>query len=158
MRCVRVLGGLLALLLVAGCGMIPRDPDDTLERIHNTGELVVGVSPSPPWTIVDGDDISGIEVDLVQGFADRLGVRLRLEPGGEQRLVEELDEGRLHIVIGGIRADSPWTRVAAPTRAYPVIEDATDIQYQHIMLTPMGENRFLSELELFLDEQTGQLR
>lgn len=157
MRYLTVLGGLLALLLLAGCGTIPRDPDGTLERIHHTGELVVGVSPSPPWTIIDGDAISGTEVDLVQGFADRLGVRLRLEPGGEQHLVEELDEGRLHIVIGGIRDDSPWTSMAAPTRAYTIVEDATGNQYKHIMLTPMGENRFLSELELFLDEQTGKL-
>lgn len=158
MRYFTVLVGLLALLLLAGCATIPRDPDGTWERIHSTGELVVGVSPSPPWTIIDGDEISGTEVDLVQGFADQLGVRLRLEPGGEQHLVEELDEGRLHIVIGGIRDDSPWTSIAAPTRAYTVIEDATGNQYKHIMLTPMGENRFLSELELFLDEQTGKLR
>lgn len=148
---------LVLALLTGGCG-IPTDPRDTLENVHNSGELVVGVSLSPPWAVLEGDAVTGSEAELVEGFAARLGVRPRWVVGGEQHLVDQLANSQVQLVIGGITSDTPWTSKAAPTRSYATSEDPEGKQQEHVMLVQLGENRFLSELERYLDEQTGKLR
>lgn len=148
---------LLLAVLLSGCGM-PTDPRGTLENVRSSGELIVGVSPSPPWTVLERDSVTGSEVQLIEGFAARLGVRPRWVIGGEQHLVDQLANGQVHLVIGGITSDTPWTSKVAPTRSYATSEDPEGKQQQHVMLVRLGENRFLSELERYLDEQTGKLR
>lgn len=147
----------LLLMFLTSCG-IPTDPRDTLENVRSSGELAVGVSASPPWTLVDGDSVSGSEVELVEGFAEHLGVRTRWVIGGEQHLVDQLEKGELQIVIGGITADTPWSRKAAPTRAYAESTAPDGKKLKHVMLVRLGENRFLGELERYLDVRTGKLR
>ncbi|WP_425310223.1 transporter substrate-binding domain-containing protein [Ammonicoccus fulvus] len=148
---------LLLSLVLAACGTIPSDPKDTLDNVRSRGELVVGVSPTPPWTTAEGPDrVGGTEVELIRGFAERLGVRPRWVVGGEQSLVAELEDGALDVAIGGFTKDSPWAALAGATRPYATAPDKKGREQEHIMLVPMGENAFLSELERYLDEQTGK--
>lgn len=150
---------LLLTWLLTGCGSIPADPRDTLEKVRSTGELVIGVSPAQPWTVVDGpEDVSGTEVDLARGFAERLGVRPRWVVGGEQSLVAELEDGSVHLLVGGFTSDTPWKTLTGPTRSYATTEDEQGRTQEHVLLAPLGENEFLSELERYLDERMGRLR
>lgn len=156
MRVVALICLLLSLPLMA-CGTIPTDPRGTLDNVRSRGELIVGVSPTPPWTTVeDLDRVGGSEVELVRGFANRLGVRPRWVVGGEQSLIAELEDGSLDLAIGGFTKDSPWAPLAGATRPYATTPDKKGEQQRHIMLVPMGENAFLSELERYLDERTGK--
>jgi polar amino acid transport system substrate-binding protein len=73
--------------------------------------------------------------------------------GSESVLVDELERGELDLVIGGFRDDSPWVDKAALTSAYAEAEGPDGKPQKHVMLAPLGENRFLVALETFLQER-----
>ncbi|WP_173922702.1 transporter substrate-binding domain-containing protein [Agromyces sp. Marseille-P2726] len=141
-------------LLLSGCGIaIPADPHGTLDRVRG-GELRVGVSHQPPWTeTYDDREPSGDEVELVEQFAAALDADVEWAEGGESALVRALERGELDVVIGGIADDTPWAERAAATRAYAESIDDRGERTKHVMLVRMGENRFLVELERFLDRE-----
>jgi polar amino acid transport system substrate-binding protein len=156
----RLLAGVAALavlIVLAGCGIsIPADPEGTLERVRG-GTMRVGVSPNEPWTeLNDNSPPSGIEVDLVEGFAESLGARIEWSGGGEESLMEELRRGELDLVIGGLTSKSPWTDKAAITKPYAEAENEAGKQEKLVMAARMGENAFLLALERFLLEQEVQ--
>lgn len=140
--------GLVTLL--SGCGAsFPADPDDSLQRIRSSGELRVGVSPHPPFTVVPSSTEgvpTGSEVDLVRSFASALGAEPVWTVDGEEHLVELMKDGDLDIIIGGLTDESPWSDDVALTRPYlEATEDGQTVSY--VMATTMGENALLTALE-----------
>lgn len=153
----RVAGGAMALILAAAlsaCGLtIPSDPDGTLDSVRG-GELRVGVSPDPGLVRVpDEGDPTGPIPDLVLDFADSIDAEVEWTDASEETLVGMLEAGDLDLVAGGITEDTPWLDKAGLTRGYADIEGADGRRI--VMLVPLGENAFLSELERFLDEEVG---
>jgi polar amino acid transport system substrate-binding protein len=144
-------------MVLTGCGVsIPADPEGTLERASG-GILRVGVSPNEPWTeLNDNAPPSGIEVDLVEDFAESIGAQIEWSGGGEESLMEELRRGELDLVIGGLTSKSPWTDKAAITKPYTEAENEAGKQEKLVMAARMGENAFLLALERFLLEQEVQ--
>ncbi|WP_371030543.1 transporter substrate-binding domain-containing protein [Pseudoclavibacter sp. JSM 162008] len=144
-----------AVFVLCGCGMgVPSDPDGTLDRVRG-GELRVGVSHNPPLTgITEGADPTGVEVELVEGFADELDASITWVDGSEAALVQGLEDGTLDLAIAGFRDDSPYVDEAGSTQPFLETEDAAAGKVSHVMLTPMGENAFLVELETYLAEAT----
>ncbi|WP_139415427.1 transporter substrate-binding domain-containing protein [Agromyces laixinhei] len=140
-----------AVIALSGCGLaIPADPHGTLDQVRD-GSLRVGVSANPPWTDTHDDrEPSGIEPRLVQRFADELNAEVEWTEGGESTLVSALERGELDIVIGGILDDTPWVDQAAMTLPYTDSTSEHGDRERHVMLTRMGENAFLVELERFL--------
>ena len=143
--------------LLAGCGLqIPTDPDGTLEEIRTSGELRVGVSPHPPFTTLPEEPDAlpgGTEVELVTGFAETVGAEPVWVVDGEESLVKDLEEGEIHLLVGGLTAKSPWAKHVALTRPYATTpEDGK--QVDHVMAVVPGENALLSELERYLDGET----
>ncbi|GAA4430487.1 transporter substrate-binding domain-containing protein [Georgenia halophila] len=152
----RLVIALVVLLAVGACGVtIPTDPDGTLDRVRG-GTLRVGVSPNSPWTDLpkgtDADPV-GIEVELVQEFAETLDAEIVWVPGGEEELITELEHGYLDMVIGGLTARSPWSSKVALTYRYTVTTNVYGQEEQHVMAVPMGENAFQAELERLLFDQ-----
>ncbi|WP_258070524.1 transporter substrate-binding domain-containing protein [Pseudoclavibacter sp. AY1F1] len=145
----------LVAVLVAGCGMrVPSDPDGTLERVRG-GELRVGISHNPPFThLAAGAEPTGVEVELVEGFADELNASVTWVAGSEAALVQGLEDGNLDLAVAGFRDDSPYVDEAGSTRPFLETEDSAGGKISHVMLTPMGENAFLVELETYLAEAT----
>ena len=101
---------------VAGCG-IPRDPEGTLDRVRG-GTLRAGITASEPWTTLEGGRPGGVEVELVERFADELGARVEWVDGSEAELIGALEVRELDLVVGGLTADTPWQSKAAITRSY----------------------------------------
>jgi polar amino acid transport system substrate-binding protein len=146
-----LLSSAFVCLMAAGCGLtIPADPEKTLERV--TGSTMrVGVSPNPPWTGISGaGEPSGTEVELVREFAGTLQAQVEWIVGGEQPLIAALERGELHLVIGGLTSDTPWTEKAAITKPYAETQDTEGKRKKLVMAAPMGENEFLLALEKFL--------
>lgn len=144
---VAAITGTLAL---AGCsGTFPADPDGTLQSVEG-GELRVGISPNGRLVQVDADEPTGEEVEAIRAFAAELDADVEWTVGSEETLVRGLEDGRLDLVAGGITDDTPWTDKAGATRAYREISDAEGRPLELVMLVPLGENAFLSELETFL--------
>ena len=143
----------LVIVALSACTSIPRDPDGTLERVIERGELRVGASPSGDLVVLSGADPSGREVDLVEGFAEELGVDVVWTVSGETELVGAMERGELDVLVGGLHADSPWSDKVAITRAYAESTEAGET-VKHVLAVPIGENAMLVRLERYLDEAT----
>ncbi|WP_354501786.1 ABC transporter substrate-binding protein [Mycetocola sp. 2940] len=147
-----------AVLLLAaglsGCSSIPADPEGTLDRVSG-GTLRVGISPNGDWTdMSDGGEASGIEVTLVEGFAESIDADVAWVEGGEEQLFTRLHEGSLDMVVGGLTDKTPWVNKGAITKPFSEVTTSKGIE-KHVMATAMGENAFLLELERFLLNQEG---
>ncbi len=141
------------VLGLAGCGLqVPADPNGTLERVSD-GTLRAGASPDRSLIEVRGDEVSGAEADVVEAFASSLDARVEWTVGSEEQLVTGLEEGDLDLVVGGITDETPWIDRAGVTRGFADMPGADGRNV--VMLVPLGENRFLSTLETFLDEELG---
>lgn len=143
MRCPRfaplccLIGSLLA---AAGCG-IPRDPEDSLERVRRTGVLRAGISAREPFTTGTG----GPEADVIAAFAQSVGARVEWHPGAESALFESLEKFELDVAVGGFTQDHPWGPTLGFTRPY--LEAGGK---KHVVAVAPGENRLLFELERVL--------
>lgn len=139
--------------LSSGCGLtVPSDPDHTSSTVVERGTLRAGAAPRPGWVELDGPQRpSGHEVELVEQYADDLGVEVEWTVGTEEHLVGLLERGDLELVVGGLTDANPWVSKAALTRPYVevTVEGRTEA---HVMMVPMGENAFQSDLERWLDD------
>lgn len=153
----RLRGVLLILALtvsLVGCGAtIPADPDGTLQTVSG-GDLRVGISPDEGLTDVSGDVPTGPLVDLVHAFAESVDADVDWTIDGEETLVGMMEEDKLDLVVGGLTDQTPWIDRVGVTRGYTGIEGAGDRAI--VMFVPLGENAFLSKLELFLDTEVAQ--
>jgi ABC-type amino acid transport substrate-binding protein len=139
--------GLIALLFL-GCEM-PCDPEGTYERVHG-GVLRVGISPNGPWTRSAPERPTGIEVELLEQLARRLNARLEWVDGSETELLEKLEGGSLDVVVGGLKKDTPWSKRVGLTQPFLTLQ-----RDHHVMAVRQGENRWLLELDKFLQSHRG---
>nr|WP_286132044.1 transporter substrate-binding domain-containing protein [Clavibacter michiganensis] len=148
---------LVSVLSLCGCGLtIPSDPSGTLDAVRG-GVLRAGVSPNAPFVDVTGVDEeptgtepTGTEVEAIEAFADHLDADVEWTIGSEEELVRDLEDGELDLVAGGLTDETPWSDKAGVTRAYDEVTDDDGRVQKLVMLAPMGENAFISELETFL--------
>lgn len=146
----RTVTGLMAFLLI-GCG-IPRDPEETLEQISG-GQMRVGVTENRPWTYFENNRPAGIEVELIERFAEELNSQIHWMRGSESELLEALRQRELDVVIGGLTDSTPWSKELGLTEPYLTVRGK-----KHVMAVPPGENRWLLELDRFLQQQKQQRR
>ena len=107
---------ILGLGLLA-CSSLPRDPENTLKRV--TGhELRVGLVEHPPWVIRTNAEPAGAEVELVRELAAEIGATPVWLWGGEQQHLEALKRFELDLVIGGLTANTPWSKEVGLTSPY----------------------------------------
>lgn len=148
----RGLGLVLLVLLVAGCSIshFPADPEGTLDRVSG-GVLRVGVSEHPPWTeVADDGSVSGSEADIIEGYAASIGARIDWISAAESQLIQQLEEGQVDVVIGGLSSDLPWQKHAAFTRPYAESIAPDGSTRKMVFATRLGENAFLGSLERYL--------
>ena len=116
------LAAALALSLFAGCAkeenpgaQQPQDEQvekqegnaqggDLLQQIKDTGEIVVAMEGTwAPWTYHDeNDDLVGYDVEVAQGIAKRIGVKVNFVEGEWDGLLAGLDAGRYDIMVNGV--------------------------------------------------------
>lgn len=147
-RAAPLLSAFAILIVTSGCGM-PHDPEQTYRRV--AGRTVrVGVCEHPPFTVLEEGKLTGIEVNLIQGFARQLNAAVRWHRGAEGPLIEALGQGKLDVVIGGLKESSPWSSHAGATQPYA---EAGGEKY--VMFVRQGENRWLLELDKYLHTRKG---
>src|SRR5690606_31974392 len=79
------------------------------------------------------------------------GGRLDGPPGGGARARPRT--GRAAARGGRLTDATPWADRSGVTRPYAEVRDAVGETHKLVMLVPMGENAFLSELEVFLSQE-----
>lgn len=129
---------LLPIVLTTSCEQYPRDPQDSLNQIEQSGMLHVGVMASPPWVIGNAPDRpSGVEARLVEQFAQELGVEVIWHWGEEAMLYEGLRRYELDLLIGGITASNPWKRQAGFTVPYFSGHAVVGVPREHASLSSL---------------------
>lgn len=105
----------IALALSAAALAVAAGPSmaDTLETIKERGKLVAGIKNDyRPWGFIDSNgNIVGLEIDLVNDLADRLGVEVELVPVVASNRMEFLQQGRIDIIVATM-GDTPQRREA----------------------------------------------
>lgn len=149
----------LCLVGVTGCsGGFPADPDQTLETIRETGVMRAGASHNPPLVVhpeTDGGDPTGTEVDLIEAYAEHLGVDVEWMMGSETALFEALQEGQVDLVVAGLLDDSEWTSKSGLTRPYTEETAPDGSTRKRVVATPAGENALMTDLERWFDTYEG---
>jgi polar amino acid transport system substrate-binding protein len=74
---------------------------DTLDNVKAKGTLVVGVKADyPPWGMRDqAGNIVGLEIDMANDVAKRLGVKLQLVPVESSNRMQFLQQGKIDVMI-----------------------------------------------------------
>jgi polar amino acid transport system substrate-binding protein len=108
--------------------------------------MTVGVAEDPPFVGRRGEEASGVEADMIRGFAKELGATVKWRWGAQEKHFHDLEQFQLDLVAGGVTAKSPWSKNVAITRPYAETLD----KEKHALAAPPGENAFLLELEKFL--------
>ncbi|WP_019181271.1 hypothetical protein [Microbacterium yannicii] len=153
-RRITALSALLLVGCLSGCGLaVPADPDGTLDRVRG-GELRAGASASGSLVTVNGDEVDGSLVELVEGFGASLEAEVEWTVGSEEELVDALEAGSLDLAVGGMTDRTPWSDRVGVTRGYTGIPGSDGRTV--VMLVPMGENAWQSELERHLDAEVGR--
>ena len=80
------------------------DVDDSLTKIMDKGEFILGLDASfPPMGYTNEDDeIVGFDIDLAKEVCSRLGVELKLQPIDWDMNVTELNAGNIDCVWNGM--------------------------------------------------------
>ena len=82
--------------------------DATWERIHRDDTLVVGIDPSfPPFGIFGEDHVEGLDADLAQALAEKIGVdHVRLVVLGYDGLYDTLALGFVDVLISALQPEA----------------------------------------------------
>ena len=152
----------ITVICGVGLGLIgcsahyPADPDGTLDRISG-GELRAGISHQPPWTDIaqdhSADAPGGIEVELIEEYAESINAEVVWHAGGEEQLITMLSERELDVVVGGLTDKSPWQSDVALTTSYADSIGIDGKIAKHVVAVQMGENAFMTSIERFLLDQ-----
>ena len=102
-----------SLLAIAACAMAaaPAFAQATLDKVKERGVLVVGSKADyKPFGFRDPSGaIVGFEPDLARDVADRLGVKLQLEPVVSSNRMQFLEQGKIDLMIATMN-DKPERR------------------------------------------------
>lgn len=110
---------ILTALALTACG-IPRDTEGTLDRVQG-GTMRVGITENPPWTDLSGEQPAGVEVDLIEAFAETIQAQVEWFDGSQAELLRALEKRQLDLVVGGFTADDPWAQLVTFTQPYAEI-------------------------------------
>lgn len=103
------------VMMAAGCG----GSDDkkaaasgdkqgpVMQKIKERGKIVVGTASGyPPYEFIDASKadktVIGIDMEIAQALADKLGVKLEVQDMNFQSLLSSLTSGKVDIAISGI--------------------------------------------------------
>jgi len=109
-----ILTGIMAALgLFAGITTTTAQTPDTIAQIKQRGTVVVGVKNDyKPWGFLDpSGKIVGMEIDLVDEIAKKLGVKAELIPVTAANRMEFLNQGRIDLVIATLGDTEPRRKV-----------------------------------------------
>ena len=147
---MRLISAVFLALAVGACDL-PRDPEGTLERVQGSS-MRVGITDSPPWTVVTDGEPQGVEPALLEELARDLDAEIEWVDGSESEILEEIEEGHLDVAIGGFTADNPWSKKVTFIQPYFTLGED-----QHVMAVPHGENAWIVRVERFLRSELDRI-
>jgi ABC-type amino acid transport substrate-binding protein len=106
----------LAILL----SRITTPPDRSLDRVQQSGDLVIGVDPSyPPFEVVNGaGQLAGFDIEMLTELATRLGVKARFVSIDFGGIYDALGVAKFDLIVGGVSPSSDNDLQLGYTRSY----------------------------------------
>ena len=106
---------LVLCMCLAACG----SKGKSVEDIQKAGKLVVATSPDfPPFEYLDGDQVVGIEVEIMQMVADELGVTLEIKQMDFDSVLPGVQAGKYDVGMSGITINAKRQKNADFTQPY----------------------------------------
>lgn len=94
--------GLCAMLLLGACDSLPRDPENTTERVKEDHTIILGV--------VASESVGGKEAVVASRLADAFDAEVQIRRSSGEQLLASLEEGQIDLVYGEFANNSPWAR------------------------------------------------
>lgn len=105
-------------LLLSSCSI----PQPLLEQIKEAGELVVITRNSPTTYFHEGEEIRGLEYELVQQFAEELGVEVKyVIPESFDQIIPAIKKGEAHFAAAGLGITKPRQLSVRFTPSYQTV-------------------------------------
>lgn len=123
------LGMSLSLWAVVSCGL-PHDAEGTLDRVSG-GTLRVGVADNPPWVSLSSGEPTGVEVELVESFAEAIDADIEWIDGQVEELAAAVHVREIDLLIGGLTGTSKVSSMASLSHPY--------LTTQVVVAVPAGE-------------------
>lgn len=103
----------LAAFLVAFALVGPAVAGETLDRVKSTGTVTnVLINDYPPFSFIDDkNEVAGFDVDVAKAFADKLGVKLKIETPSWEAIVAGGWQGRYDLCICSMSPSSEREKV-----------------------------------------------
>ena len=118
---MKMLKKILCLLIVlclcltfVGCGS-----GKSLEDVQSAGKLVMATSPDfPPFESLEGSEVVGIEVEILEKFAEAIGVELEIKQMDFDSVLPGVQSGKYDVGVSGITITEDRKKNADFTNPY----------------------------------------
>lgn len=99
--------------------------DSSLDDVKKSGKLSIATSPDfPPFESLEGDDVVGIEIDILKMIAEKLGVELEINQMDFDSVLPGIQSGKFNVGVSGITVTEKRQKNADFTTPYFVAAQA----------------------------------
>ncbi|GMB10869.1 MAG: ABC transporter substrate-binding protein/permease [Candidatus Improbicoccus devescovinae] len=92
---------------------------DKLDLITKQGEIVCATNAEfPPWEYLEGENFKGIDIDLAELIAERLGVKLKINDVAYDAIIFELANNKCDIAIAAMSSTEEKAKSTDFTDSY----------------------------------------
>ena len=109
MKMLKIFTATIAMIVITSQVFAAECSNDSWNRVMDAGKLVVGVKADyKPWGYRNTDGaLVGMEIDMAQDVADKMGVELELVPVQSSNRMQFLEQGKIDLMIATMsdRAD-----------------------------------------------------
>ena len=96
-----LLCAMMLLTMLAACG----GSGKTIESVQKKGTMVIATSPDfPPFEYLEDGQVVGIEIDILNAVAEKLGVTLEIQQMDFDSVVPGVQAGKFDVGVSGITA------------------------------------------------------
>lgn len=94
-----ILAAVMLTFCLASCGA----KGSTLADVQKAGELVIATSPDfPPFESLNGTEVEGIEIEIMEIICEKLGVELKIEQMNFDSVLPGVQAGKYDVGVSGI--------------------------------------------------------
>lgn len=93
---------LMVALLISAMAVGCSGNINTMQRIKDNGQVIMGTNAAfPPFEMREGDNVIGIDAEIAQAVADKLGAKLKIEDMDFGALPSALKSGKVDFIAAG---------------------------------------------------------
>ena len=124
----KIISIILALTLMVGCALTLTScgaKGKTLAEVKEAGKLVVATSPDvPPFENLEGNEVVGIEIDIMKKVCEKLGVELVIETMDFDSVLIGIQAAKYDCAVSGITVNAKREKNMRFTSPYYVAAQA----------------------------------